>query len=215
MLALGPATAAESEPVPTCHGKPATYVGTSGRDVVRDDKPNKPLGQNPVLVLRGGNDLVELSGSYGNLRHVTICAGPGRDRIKIYEGALAKTYLIDGGAGEDWLGNADSKDFSDVSGMKVIGGGGDDVLRGGNLPDHLIGGGGDDRLEGGNGPDRLVGGAGEDRLLGQGHDDRMLGGRGNDTLIGDSRFYPSGRDTANGGNGIDRCKAEVKRNCER
>jgi Ca2+-binding RTX toxin-like protein len=217
-LAVGTAGVSTAADDPAmCHGKPATYVGTNGRDVVKDFKKNVNLGRHPVIVLGRGNDLVELAGDGAVLGSVTACMGPGADDVEIFEGAGANSYLFDGGPGRDQLGNGELyTDFSYIKSMTILGGGGDDYLRGANDADLIRGGSGDDRIKTGNGDDRAKGNDGDDRIFGQGNSDRMSGGRGSDLLIGDSRFYnPPGRDTADGGQGRDRCKAEVKRNCER
>lgn len=99
--------------------------------------------------------------------------------------------------------------------MTILGGSGDDHLRGANDRDRLVGGSGDDRAFGLGHDDRLVGGAGDDALFGLGSDDTLLGGDGEDILDGDSRYYTRGEDFADGGADSDRCMAELKRNCER
>ena len=65
--------------------------------------------------------------------------------------------------------------------------------------DRLIGGAGDDELRGGDGNDTLIGGAGNDTLAGDAGDDRLVGGEGDDVLA-----WISGNDTMIGGEGNDR-----------
>ena len=72
--------------VPRCHGKPATIVGTPGKDRIKGT--NKPdvivaLGDNDVVRGRGGKDV--------------ICGGAGKDEL--YGGAGRDTIL--GGPGKD------------------------------------------------------------------------------------------------------------------
>jgi len=136
-----------------------------------------------------GDDIVEGSGR--------IEGGPGDDVLR---GASSDDILgggpgadaIDGGAGEDL---ADYRDHdtpvsvalgSDVaagsagegdrlSGVEgVLGGSGDDVLRGGDGGDLLLGGPGDDELRGGDGDDRIVDVDGRDLLVGGAGDDYLL-----------------------------------------
>lgn len=213
-LALTAPSAAKAEAGggPTCHGKPATYVGTAGDDRVDDDAK---LGRNPVLVLGGGDDRLRLGYGDSNIRDLVICAGAGNDYITVYESVSASSYLLDGGSGSDWVGNADDTDFSSLEPMTIIGGSGDDHLRGANDVDRLIGGTGDDRAFGLGRADRIVGGDGDDALFGLGSGDTLLGGAGEDILEGDSEYFTRGEDVADGGADSDRCEAEIKRNCER
>lgn len=206
----GPASAAGA----SCHGEPATYVGTSGDD--RLDASDARFGRNPVIVLGGGNDLLDLGSSDRRMGKLVICGGRGDDEVAVFESTGADAYLIDGGPGSDYIGNADDPDFSEeVSPMTILGGSGDDHLRGGNQRDRLVGGPGDDRAFGLGHDDRLVGGSGDDALFGLGSDDTLLGGGGDDILDGDSPFYRGGEDTADGGADSDRCMAELKVDCER
>jgi Ca2+-binding RTX toxin-like protein len=80
---------------PTCKGKPATVLGTSGNDV-RQGTSGKD-----VIVGVGGND--KLSGLTGN---DLICGGPGKDTLK---GGGGKDTLI-GQAGKDALKGGGGKD---------------------------------------------------------------------------------------------------------
>lgn len=112
------------------------------------------------------------------------------------------------------------------TGLRLIGGPGDDTLRGGPGDDwlevhtgnnRLIGGHGDDRLIGGLGHDTLFGGPGNDTLIagagdnllnGRADDDLLIGGPGNDTLRGgpgsDTLDASAGGDNVlNGGIGHD------------
>jgi trypsin len=90
LIPLGPA----AEP-PTCKGKPATIVGTSGNDVP-NGTPDKD-----VIVGLGGND--KLSGLAGN---DLICGGSGKDTLKGGKG----TDKLFGEAGNDTLTGGPGKD---------------------------------------------------------------------------------------------------------
>jgi hypothetical protein len=104
-------------------------------------------------------------------------------------------------------------------GNHIVGGDGDDTLRGtpdadvicglqGN--DTLRGRGGKDLLVGGDGNDRTAGGKGADQLRGEPGSDSLRGGRGRDSLSGGP-----GRDVLTGGKGRDRCRGgPVRRSCE-
>lgn len=81
----------------------------------------------------------------------------------------------------------------------LVGGPGNDTIRGGDASDHVVGGPGNDTVDGGGGDDLVEGGEGEDSLLGGKGDDTLRGDGGRDTLRGGA-----GRNTLFGGTGIDR-----------
>ncbi len=98
----------------------------------------------------------------------------------------------------------------------VIGGAGDDELRGNNGVDWLDGADGDDTVIGGASSDALSGGAGDDYILGGAGEDAITGGAGNDTIVmGDNDdiydgigaqelgFEDGGNDLVRGGAGDD------------
>jgi len=80
----------------------------------------------------------------------------------------------------------------------LIGGGGEDFLRGDAGNDLIDGGAGNDRLEGGAGADTVSGGDGSDYIMGDDGNDVIGGGAGDDLIIGGA-----GIDTLDGGAGID------------
>jgi serralysin len=161
--------------------------------------------------LRGGAGNDTLTGNEGN---DTLNGGAGNDRL-------------DGGLGLDVASYADLTttlyvDFTEFSGTLstalgtdtlisiegIIGGSGDDVLKGdaganrfesGAGQDFLDGRGGDDTLIAGAGNDGLTGGDGNDTLYGGDDDDAVLGDAGDDLLYGGA-----GRDYVVGGDGADR-----------
>ena len=92
-------------------------------------------------------------------------------------------------------------------GNLLIGGTGDDTIRGFGGADQLVGGGGGDSLDGGDGDDdidagpgndTLTGGAGRDILFGESGDDSLDGGEDADSLSGGA-----GSDILHGGGGDD------------
>jgi hypothetical protein len=88
----------------TCKGKPATIVGTNGRDV------RKGTSGKDVIVGLGGND--KLSGLAGN---DLICGGAGKDKLKGGKGndkllGEAGKDTLKGGAGNDKLKGGAGKD---------------------------------------------------------------------------------------------------------
>jgi RTX calcium-binding nonapeptide repeat (4 copies) len=106
---LCPAPGAAAGPSPTCKGKPATIVGTSGNDVGKGT-PGKD-----VMVGLGGNDKLS-----GLARSDLICGGAGRDTLNGGKGS-DKLY---GKSGKDTLKGGPGKD-------KLKGGPGNDKLKGG------------------------------------------------------------------------------------
>ena len=211
--AATPAHADEPSPDATCHGKPATYLGTGGADVIDDETTD--LGRNPVIVLGEGDDELRVGVSYRSIDRLTVCAGPGDDNVEVYGGIGNRTQvLLDGGTDDDFVGSNEDTEYSSFAPMTLIGGEGRDELRGGNDDDRFNGGRGDDLAYGVGGIDRMVGGAGNDYIHGERGSDVLLGGRGFDLLDGDLRGFPDGEDFANGGANRDRCEAEVQRDCE-
>lgn len=112
---------------------------------------------------------------------VTIRGGEGNDSIAVSPGTLVKVTML-GGAGQD-------------------------RIRGGDDDDTILGGLGRDRIRAGGGADYVSGGAANDYLDGQGGRDRIGAGAGNDTAYGlDGSDYLSGgtgRDYLEGGRGYD------------
>src|SRR5262249_35439254 len=77
--------------------------------------------------------------------------------------------------------------FRGVRRIVVFGQDGDDAIRGAvnlRVPVELVGGGGNDRLKGGGRNNVLVGGDGDDVLRGGNRNDLLLGGRGANRLTG-------------------------------
>jgi len=90
--------------VPTCHGRPATIVGTEDRDHLRGtphDDVIVALGGNDVVRASSGNDVV--CGGEGNDR---LSGGSGRDRLY---GERGRDRLV-GGSGKDRLVGGPGKD---------------------------------------------------------------------------------------------------------
>lgn len=197
-----------------CHGKIATYVGTAGDDVVTDEDVD--LGRNPVIALGDGNDTLEVgTGWHDSLDSLTACGGSGDDAIHVTERIGGHAIVtLDGGLDDDDVGNESGLNRSDLARMRVIGGNGNDILRGGNGNDDIDAGRGDDSAYGVGGRDHMTGGSGDDDLYGQRGSDHLLGGAGRDDLDGDMPGYPDGRDVADGGGNQDRCEAEIEKRCE-
>lgn len=110
--------------------------------------------------------LVVQTSALNNGDDMLICGFGGGDHIT--------------GTGANEIIECGSVTTSDTSACTLIGGAGNDVLRGGH---------GHDQADGGEGNDVLIGGAGGDELIGGNGENRYLPGSGNDSI--------------NGGNGLD------------
>lgn len=90
----------------------------------------------------------------------------GDSVIVLDEGAVARGFEVDAGAGGDTVNGSSGSDF----------------FKGGPGRDVLTAHGGGDVLDGGDGLDDLAGGAGDDRLTGGQDSDLLEGGDGTDTV---------------------------------
>ena len=146
-------------------------------------------GGTATLTLDGADDNVTVSVSGGLLVHGQTSGGlnsasdwdsatPG-DQTVPADGTFS--VVIDGGDGNDSL-TVLAKN-TDITGAKLLGGGGDDVLTGADSNDSLSGGDGNDRLVGAKGADTMSGDAGNDTLVWNNGDgsDVIDGDAGNDT----------------------------------
>lgn len=200
---LGAVTPA-AHAVPSCQGRTATLVGTSG-----DDEITGTPGPDVVVLLGGDDTFDDLLG--GN---DVVCGGPGDDVLR---GGAGDDILV-GQAGADELAGEDGADrLGGGSGRdRLAGGAGADVVRGQAGDDYVVEGLGDDRVDGGRGKDWLtylhsdagvrvdaasarVTGAGSDTyggmetvegslradvMVGSGGGDDLRGGGGRDRLLG-------------------------------
>ena len=171
-----------------------------------------------------GNDiLISIEGLIGGSGNDTL-TGDGNNNI--LEGGLGNDRL-DGGQGLDVASYADLTttlyvDFTQFSGTLttalgtdtlisiegIIGGSGDDVLKGDAGANYFEGGAGQDFLDGRGGDDTLIAGAGNDGLTGGDGNDTLDGGEGDDAVLGDAGddllYGGAGRDYVVGGDGADR-----------
>lgn len=172
--------------------------------------------------LTGGDGDDQVSGGIGDDTIVVTAEHPRADGKDVYDGGDGIDTLdfsALSGATRLNMKDGEARHGQDtISGFEnVIGGAGNDVLRGNSADNALTGNAGDDtlvgvdgddvldgglgndRLDGGDGADRLSGGEGEDRLLGREGADRLDGGAGEDVLQGGQ-----GADLLIGGGGDDR-----------
>ncbi|NES43863.1 calcium-binding protein [Moorena sp. SIO2C4] len=116
----------------------------------------------------------------------------GNDTLTVNDlsGTDAQLVVFDGGEGDDSLdGSKAVLPLVAIGGNgndTLIGGAGDDLLRGDAGNDYLVGGDGDDNLLGDAGDDTLIGGNGNDNLVGGGGDDILISGVGNTTFVLDA-----------------------------
>jgi Ca2+-binding RTX toxin-like protein len=145
-------------------------------------------GQTATLNLDGADDNVTVSVSGGLLVHGQTTGGlasgsdwdsatPGNQTVPA-DGTFGVS--VNGGDGNDAI-TVLAKN-TEVTGVKLDGGAGDDVLTGADSNDSLSGGDGNDRLVGAKGNDTLSGGNGNDTLVWNNGDasDVMNGDAGND-----------------------------------
>ncbi len=110
--------------------------------------------------------------------------------------------------------NYDDSIFGSAAGNVLVGGAGNDTMRGSEWADRdavdhdtMYGGGGGDFMAGHNGNDVMHGEEGNDFVIGDGGNDILSGGNGNDMLNGgpgnDILMGGLGNDTLNGGGGFD------------
>ncbi|MDQ0471668.1 Ca2+-binding RTX toxin-like protein [Labrys wisconsinensis] len=183
-------------------------------------------GSTGTTVLQGDGTTVS------NVEVVNLRTGSGNDTLSL-TGSSVVGSLLDGGAGNDTLSNAETLMGGDgddklTGGVTLLGGAGDDVLRNGI---NMYGGDGNDKIYGA-GAVQIYGGAGDDTIsfdsaqviYGGAGNDRIVGGDGFDNHVLDGeyngRFDPGndviatgsgndiiesrgGADTIDGGSGMD------------
>jgi Ca2+-binding RTX toxin-like protein len=189
-------------------------VGTAAADVLKgtagDDRLAGGLGddvymvdeQTDLVIEAGseGTDTVMSSISYylpANVENLTLTGtaffGVGNALDNVIVGSYAGGLLL-GGAGNDTIRGGDTRDA-------IYGESGNDVVSGGGGIDYIAGGTGNDTIDGGAGADEIYGEDGNDSIYG-GSDfatDILVGGAGNDTLDGgpawDLMYGNAGDDT--------------------
>ncbi|WP_372791234.1 calcium-binding protein, partial [Paraconexibacter sp.] len=126
----------------------------------------------------------------GTPAELLVSMDGGKDRVTYARGAdnEGTRVTMSGGDGDDVLSTAGLRDGVRTAGLMLratlLGGEGDDLLRGGDGSQNLHGGTGNDTLAGDDGDDVLSGEEGDDTLDGGAGDDTLDGGAGDDTLDG-------------------------------
>ncbi|MDQ3416210.1 MAG: hypothetical protein M3474_03740 [Actinomycetota bacterium] len=176
-------------------------TGTDFGDVLRAGQ-TKDKNKYKGITFRGLDGPDRLVG-WRDGNAVRLYGGPGKDVV-----LAASNDRGFGDAGADVMRSLRAPGCDDsLSGgcVDLVGGDGDDVIRGSS---------GDDSLSGGYAPDTgrdiIRGMAGRDFIEGGPGRDDLFGGSGRDYLLGED-----GRDKAYGGDGVDHCDAEVMRSCEK
>ena len=175
--------------------------GTVGADDIGVARPN---AAGPVLI-QGLSATVRVFGPTID-ETLTVLGGAGDDRI-VSDAEVSRNLrvVLNGGEGNDTLGAGNSAINplpAGTPGLVLIGGPGNDLLRGSDLNDTIFGGAGNNNpvedgnntIEGNGGDDSLVGGAGDDTITGGAGNDLIQGGAGTDLLDGEA-----GNDTLWGG----------------
>ncbi len=108
---------------------------------------------------------------------IIIFAAQGKTQVKVtINGVLEGTFAPTGRIIAHGLDGDD--DIQMANGIRLIaefyGDAGNDRIKGGGGANILLGGDGNDQLNGGGGRDLLIGGAGADRLIGTQHDDILI-----------------------------------------
>ena len=154
-----------------------SLVGGAGNDVyIVDGTP--PGIFETIEETGGGIDTVITSAFFnlgtsvtGSVENLILAAGAGNI------GAI-------GGLSGDKITGNEGKNLieADLGNDTVTGGAGNDTLRGNEDNDSLDGGAGDDSLQGGLGSDTILGGLGDDKIAGSDGDDTINVSAGNDAV---------------------------------
>jgi Ca2+-binding RTX toxin-like protein len=179
-----------------------TLTGTGAIDGTGNGLDNLLTGNsgNNQLFGGAGNDI--LIGGAGNDR---LDGGDGFDLASYDDLTIALEVDLNNSAGT--VISASGTDTL-VSIEGIVGGSGNDTLKGNGADNQLGGGSGDDTLMGLAGNDILRGGAGLDQIDGGAGDDTLYGEAGNDNLSGDAGDDVIdggvGDDVLSGGDGVDK-----------
>jgi Ca2+-binding RTX toxin-like protein len=175
----------------TSAAMPATLRGGRGNDILRGGSSGDSLiggSESDRLIGGPGSDryLFGNAGAVTETDTVVELANGGTDAfdfhdatdaIKVNLGSDSELAfqpgrkIITGGTGQ----------FAHLEG--IVGGSGNDVLRGNNAANYIYGGPGNDTLLGMGGNDKLFGQSGNDTLSGGAGNDALIGGTGNDRYL--------------------------------
>jgi RTX calcium-binding nonapeptide repeat (4 copies) len=184
------------------------FDGGAGNDVLRAGPAGAVLiggpGNDQLFGGVGRDDFTEDSAANGS---DTFVGGGGVDKVDYSRRRRGVRLDLDGDRDDGQRGERDQIG-SDVEG--VLGGDGDDRLRGNAGSNRLTGGGGSDRVSGGGGDDIIEGtsvGTGMDTVVAEpGDRDRLSGGGGDDYINGGEATL-----VINGGRGQDQIEGGSRR----
>lgn len=170
-----------------------TLKGNDGDDTL--------IGSAHRDLLEGGNGNDTLGSGLGN---DTVIGGAGIDTVSYSDRSNAVKVSLDATklweAGQNGEPGENDSLATDIE--NLVGGAGDDFLRGSSAANIIRGGAGTDIIEGALGNDSLYGEADADRLYGSPGNDMLVGGAGADVLVGgdgddflDSSDSPATSDT--------------------
>ncbi len=134
-----------------------------------------------------------------SVQAIVIRGRDGDDSIALTSNVTKPTIIL-GGGGNDTIRGGEGVDL-------ILGGAGADSLSGNGGDDEISGDEGNDTISGGNGNDMLRGGDGNDEIAGDAGNDSVRAGDGNDTVFGgagnDNLHARTGNDSLDGGDGND------------
>jgi Ca2+-binding RTX toxin-like protein len=181
-----------------------TLTGGGGNDSIGGGAGNDIMdgqGGADSMFGNGGNDTIDYSRRTGDLV-VDVEDRAVRDGEKGENDDLyVDIRIILGGSGNDLIRGTTNSDF-------VLAGNGNDTVFGGGSDDAIYGGGGDDLLYGDSGRDKIYGDTGADRIFGGNGNDTIKGGKGRDRIYGqdgNDKLYDNDNaiDIIDGGTGTD------------
>lgn len=169
----------------------ANAAGTSNGFVL---PPEAPLSG----VIMDGNHIIVNTGTGNDNVQVSVDPATGEQIVTV--NGVAHRYpagadvVVRAGSGNDTITVAPNTNLH----VTLLGGEGDDIIRGGGGNETILGLDGKDQVYAGAGNDRVSGGSGRDYIDGGSGDDILSGGHGNDTVYG-----LGGNDAISGGEGQD------------
>jgi Ca2+-binding RTX toxin-like protein len=197
-----PAGAAQAKVRSVVNGQLLVVRGGKSADRVR------VLCSSPGLVKINGKNPRTGPVACSRVSEVDALTGDGNDRVDLSGVGSGDGFGqrdLPGGFGHGTgcgaaLGSGDDHYIGGTTCFNlVLGGPGDDHVRGGILRDQITGGSGNDQVTSFSGRDILIGNSGNDKLNGGSEDDLLSGNTGDDLLRG-----AAGADLLGGGPGMDR-----------
>lgn len=192
-------------PPEATNGTAVIYDPTTGNVIV-----NTGTGDDDVTITldpKTGEQIVTVNGvpyRYPAGAHITVRAGEGNDTIEVPPGTRVNVVLL-GGDGDDTVRGSqkDGEVHGSGGNEQILGGEGDDTIDAGEGNDRVSGGSGRDYITAYTGNDVVNGGTGDDAIYGGSGDDRILGGDDTISAANADAAGGTGRDYLEGGRGND------------